>query len=296
MRAPWLDWPVMRERARRGGLWPATILAVLIVALTLPAASSEATLGLSLKPGTGGGHTGFVLRFRNPSPTGNVAGLRRTDRVVVSGPRGSGCTSGVNYALPAARAGARVKTIIRSGRRKWCPGRYSGRLIAYVVSSCQPSPMRACPLFILAPHTLARFHFRVRGSASSGGGGTGGGTGGGGPGTGGGQAPTFAGLQSATFCAVSPVHGTPAGRTYTLRWDPASDPVTPAAQIVYDIYFSATAGGEDFAHPTWTTQPGAAAYSGTLSTGGAAYFVVRARDTAGHEDANTVERLAVSNC
>ena len=33
-----------------------------------------------------------------------------------------------------------------------------------------------------------------------------------------------------------------------------------------------------------------------LSTGGPAYFVVRARDAAGHEDTNTVEKLAVSNC
>ena len=53
---------------------------------------------------------------------------------------------------------------------------------------------------------------------------------------------------------------------------------------------SATAGGENFSQPTWTSPPGATAYSGTLQTAAAAYFVVRARDAAGHEDANTVEQ------
>ncbi|HET9102264.1 MAG TPA: hypothetical protein VFN55_02830 [Solirubrobacteraceae bacterium] len=284
----------MRERALRGGLG----LAVTLVVAVAATAGSAATLRLSLKPGTGGVHTGFVLRFRNPVQTGTVAGLRRTDRVMVAGPRGSGCTSRVSYALRPARAGAMVRTVIRSGRRRWCSGRYRGQVIADIVSSCRPGPARACPLFMLAPRTIARFGFRVRAAAGGGGTGATGGTGGtGGTGaTGGSQAPTFAGLQSATFCASSPVHGTPTGRTYTLRWNPASDPVTPAAQLVYDIYFSANPGGEDFASPTWTSQPGASAYSGTLSTSGSAYFVVRARDAAGHEDANTVERLAVSSC
>ena len=38
------------------------------------------------------------------------------------------------------------------------------------------------------------------------------------------------------------------------------------------------------------------AYSGKLVTSGPAYFVVRARNGAGHEDTNTVERLAVNSC
>ena len=59
------------------------------------------------------------------------------------------------------------------------------------------------------------------------------------------------GLQSATFCVFLALYtAVRAGRTYTLRWDAASDPVTPAAQLVYDIYFSATPGGEDFSQPS----------------------------------------------
>ena len=65
----------MRERARRGGLVLTTTLAVMIAALAIPGAVSAATLKLSLSPGTGGAHTGFVLRFRNPIQTGTVAGL-----------------------------------------------------------------------------------------------------------------------------------------------------------------------------------------------------------------------------
>ena len=46
--------------------------------------------------------------------------------------------------------------------------------------------------------------------------------------------PTFAGLKSATTCVPGPIDGQAA--SYQLSWDPATDDVTPSAQIVYDIY------------------------------------------------------------
>lgn len=289
----------MREHACRGGRFLILIALVLPAFVLLPGAA-QASVRVTLRPGTGGPRTGFVLRFRNPSRTGMVAGTRRVDEVLVSGPHGSGCVSTLTYSLRPAAAGAGMRTVVRpGGRRHWCTGRFHGRLVAYESTPCTPGPARACPLLVIAPQTLARFSFRIRSSPSSGGGsGTGGGTGGGsGTGTGT-DSPTFAGLQSATVTCtgVTPAYARPPGRTYTLSWPAATDPVTPSSGIVYDIFFAATPGAENFSSPTWTTAPGATAYSGQLSTSGSAYFVVRARDQAGHEDANTVEKLAVNNC
>jgi hypothetical protein len=82
-----------------------------------------------------------------------------------------------------------------------------------------------------------------------------------------------------------------------LSWDAATDPVTPSDQIVYDIYESGTAGGEDFATPTWMTAPGVTSFrTPGLPSHGTFYFVVRARDQAGNEDQNRVERRGVDPC
>ena len=55
--------------------------------------------------------------------------------------------------------------------------------------------------------------------------------------------------------------------------------------------------GEDFSHPTWTTLPGAATFrTPGLASHGDAYFVIRARDTAGNEDANTHEQRGIDPC
>lgn len=285
---------------RRRAHWTRLTVAVIgaLVAVAGAAPSALATVRMTVRPVTGGIHTRFAVRFRNPSQTGTSAGFRRTERLLVAGPRGRGCVSSGVYRVRPATAGAAMRVIVApAAGRHWCTGRFQGSLMLDQGLVCDPSPARACPLLEIAPETIGRFRFRVR--TASTGRGTGGTTGTGGSGDTGGTAgapPTFAGLQSASFCPGTPLHGAPSGRTYTLRWDAATDAATPSAQIVYDIYYAPTAGGENFAFPTWTTGPGATGYSGTIATSGSAYFVVRARDTAGLRDANTVERLAVNTC
>lgn len=108
--------------------------------------------------------------------------------------------------------------------------------------------------------------------------------------------PKFAGLKSATTCVPGPIGG---GRTtsYHLAWDPASDDVTPPSEIVYDVYQATSPGGEDFSVPTYTTPPGATSFdTPQLQTDKYFYFVVRARDQAGNEDSNTVERQGQNLC
>ncbi len=107
--------------------------------------------------------------------------------------------------------------------------------------------------------------------------------------------PTFAGLESATTCVPGPIGGQ--NTTYELRWDPATDNVTPSTKIVYDIYQAATPGGEDFSSATYTTPRGASAFTTPpLPADKPFYFVVRARDRAGNRDSNHVELQGVNLC
>jgi len=108
--------------------------------------------------------------------------------------------------------------------------------------------------------------------------------------------PTFAGLKSATTCIPGPIGP---GRTtsYHLRWNPATDNVTPSSKIVYDVYQARRSGGEDFSTPTYTTPAGVTSFdTPPLPADVYFYFVVRARDQAGNRDSNTVERRGVNLC
>ncbi len=109
------------------------------------------------------------------------------------------------------------------------------------------------------------------------------------------QAPTFAGLGSATTCIAGPAAGQTA--RYTLRWEPASDNVTRPKQIFYDVYQASSPGAEDFSAPTYTSRHGATSFvTPPLAADKPVYFVVRARDKAGNEDSNTVERQGENPC
>lgn len=96
--------------------------------------------------------------------------------------------------------------------------------------------------------------------------------------------PTFAGLQSATVQSDSSI---------LLSWAAATDNVSTAGQIVYDVYRASSAGGESYVSSTYTSASGATSYLVTgLTPNTTYYFVVRARDAAGNRDTNTVERNA----
>ena len=92
-----------------------------------------------------------------------------------------------------------------------------------------------------------------------------------------------------------PIGGTTA--QYHLSWDPAADNKTPSRRIVYDIFQASSSGGEDFSAPTYTSSAGATSFTTPpLPADTVVYFVVRARDNAGNEDANKVERQGENLC
>jgi hypothetical protein len=108
--------------------------------------------------------------------------------------------------------------------------------------------------------------------------------------------PRFEGLKSATTCIPGPI-GPQTSSSYHLAWNAARDSVTPQAKIVYEVYQAMKAGGENFAQPTYTTAPGATSFNTPpLPASETFYFVGRARDRAGNEDSNTVERQGENLC
>lgn len=102
--------------------------------------------------------------------------------------------------------------------------------------------------------------------------------------------PSFGGLQSAI--------DTGTGGTVSLNWPTATDPDTPECNtdpsipINYDVFYSTTSGGQNFLTPSASTQNLLMDVTG-LTNGVPYYFVVRARDSVGNWDSNTVERMAI---
>jgi hypothetical protein len=108
--------------------------------------------------------------------------------------------------------------------------------------------------------------------------------------------PEFGGLSSATTCIPGP-SGTGISTAYHLSWEAASDNRTKPRRIVYAIYQATTPGGENFSQPTYLSKHGATSFeTPKLSSSQSWFFVVRARDRAGNEDANTVEREGMNIC
>ncbi len=99
-------------------------------------------------------------------------------------------------------------------------------------------------------------------------------------------APTFDGVTTLVSTTPTSLH---------VEWIAASDDVTPADDLVYDIYLATTAGGENFATPTHTTLPGRTSADLLGLTPQTGYsVVVRARDAAGNRDANENEKSATT--
>lgn len=233
-------------------------------------------------PSVGQPATTFTVTFRSPDRTGAIGSLERRDVVSASTPSSRrGCVATFGLRAPDARAGSVVALVLSPARvgGDFCRGRFRGEVAEEETPACKPG--HACPQFIVMLGVLGRFSFDVQAPA---------------PPASDTAPPAFAGLVSATACTPGPQR--PGETTpFTLSWLPAHDNRTPSSSIVYEVYLAAMPGGEDFAMPTWTTPPGATTFrTPGLASHGSFYFVVRARDQAGNEDRNTVERHGVDPC
>jgi len=243
-------------------------------------AAAAIQVRVTTTPKRGSPTVGFVIRFRSPVATGVLRNVRREFVLSLAGPtRPAGCVTEGSLELPAARAHASVKVTLRPrrfGGDRWCPGTFRGQI--HEIQSPVCPPREICPALVVLVGTVGTFSFHVT------------------PPGGDVTAPRFAGLTRATACtpgAQRPGQKTPA----LLAWTAARDNRTARSRLVYDIYMSATPGGEDFLSPSWTTTPGVTGFrTPGLAAHTTAYFVVRARDRAGNEDGNTVERALTDPC
>lgn len=232
---------------------------------------------IAVKPAIGLPTSRFAVSFKAPQRTGRFGSSERRYELTAEGTGGGGCDSSAGASARPARKGARVRVTLQPP--PWCPGIYHGRVEELATPLCRQG--KACPNYIVRLGIVGRFSFRVQAVQPPGRDAT---------------PPSFAGIQGATACTPGPQ--LPGETTpFNLTWRPATDNITPSAEIVYDIFASATPGGEIFAKPTWTTQPGATTYrTPGLPSHATFYFVVRARDQAGNEDGNTVELRGQDPC
>ncbi len=93
--------------------------------------------------------------------------------------------------------------------------------------------------------------------------------------------PVFSGLQTA--------NGNGTAGQVVLTWSSATDPSTP---ITYNIYYAASSGGQNFSTPDDTTTNATGITVTGLTNGVTYFFVVRAEDSVGNEDTNSVEHSA----
>lgn len=246
-----------------------------------PAGALAGGARIAVRPSSGGPTTRFSVRFTAPDRSGHVGSMNREYVVSANGPAGAtNCVDHATATPSSVRAHARVRVILsaRSSGGRWCVGRFNGTIEELQMPICPQG--RVCPAFVVLVRRLGSFHFRVKSTAA--------------------QSdttpPEFAGIKSAFACTPGPQRP---GQTtpFTLRWNPATDNVTPRAKIVYDVFESNTSGRERYSSPAWTTAPGVTTFrTPGLASHGTFYFVVRARDRAGNEDANRVERRGSDPC
>lgn len=256
-----------------------TIAGLALMLLLAPSGSAaRRTATLRVTPSGGLPGTVFVVSFVSPDRTGVTGTTRLRDTLSATSEHGGkGCLAELDATAPNTSRGQRVRVRLDPGREggRWCPGTYRGTVLELQTAVCPRG--KPCPTYVLVRRRIGHFTLHVRPSSDH-------------------RPPAFAGLERASACTPGPQRP---GQTtpYTLTWQPASDRFTAPGKILYDIYYSATPGGENFSKPSWTTAPGATTFrTPGLPSHGQAYFVVRARDTAGNEDGNTREQKGLDPC
>lgn len=98
-------------------------------------------------------------------------------------------------------------------------------------------------------------------------------------------APTFAGVSSAVATDATTVH---------VCWPAATDAVTLASSLRYDVYEASAPGGEAFSQPPQHSVVGATCTDVRVGPGARTCFTVRARDLVGNRSTNTTEVCATT--
>jgi hypothetical protein len=156
-------------RGRRLGARAGLLAAVAALAIIVAGSAVAATVSTRVTPGAGGIHQVFRLSLRRPATTGATGVFITYDTVSVGGPRRRGCVSDATLTMPDGRAGS-TGTVALNPRRmggRWCVGTFRGAVVEHQMTRCGTPqrferPAIVCPMLVVAPRTIARFHFVVR--------------------------------------------------------------------------------------------------------------------------------------
>jgi hypothetical protein len=152
------------------------ILAAVAAALFIPAGAGAAAPApvaathVNVGPSSIRPDTNVVIRFAQPQTTGKVGSEKVTESLRISGPSRTGCVGSDTAVLAPATVGTMMHLTLRPAPLggAWCTGRYRGALMVASEPSCLAGPIHtigdgfvACPMFMMAPRTVATFHFQV---------------------------------------------------------------------------------------------------------------------------------------
>jgi hypothetical protein len=144
----------------------AAVLAALAVPATATAVVVVPRVPVHVSPRSIGPHTAVTVSFHQPSPAGLLPDQREVEALRVQARGHGGCIDDGSLAMTPAPAGRLVRRTLRPARLpggRWCPGTYHGEITLSQFPRCDPGPLHACPLYVIAPRTLATFSFRVSG-------------------------------------------------------------------------------------------------------------------------------------
>jgi hypothetical protein len=154
----------MRRRVLAG-------LAALCALLAVPAAAGAIVISpathVSVRPAKIHPHTAVRVSFRQPAPGGLLPDQRIVERLRVTGPaRATGCIHSAALTIAPLAAGRMIHRALRPGNiTRWCLGRFHGQITLSSGPICNPGPIHTlthvCPMYIVAPRTIATFGFRV---------------------------------------------------------------------------------------------------------------------------------------
>jgi hypothetical protein len=124
------------------------------------------TAQVHVSPGTGGPRTAFAISFRNPSQTGRVGTMQRTETVALAGTHRAGCVWSGQMPVPAAAAEQMVHLTLAPSRMgtagvgKWCTGTFRGSVMLNEHFRCAPPQL--CPMIEIRPQAIGHFSFKVK--------------------------------------------------------------------------------------------------------------------------------------
>jgi hypothetical protein len=153
----------------------ASLTAFMVAAAPVGALGVVGTLvPVQVGPSSPSPTTTVTVSFRLPAattPGGPVIGpvssdeaMTRSDEIDVVGRSGRAqCLHAGEARVPVAAAGTMVHVALSPAALggSWCTGRFTGEVVQTEEPNCAATAHRACPMYMLLPQIIGRFHFTV---------------------------------------------------------------------------------------------------------------------------------------